>query len=111
MSMQITILKCSACGKLAAPPHQLCPSCHQAKVGPHNVEGSGKLVSWTMIRRPPTAFRDEGFYPVAIVALDAGVPVTVRLKLPEGATEPKSGATVHMTGEHKGAAVFEVASP
>ena len=107
--MQITILKCPECGKLSSPPHQLCPSCHSAKIGPHKVEGAGKLLSWTMIRRPPQAFRDEGFYPVAVVALAAGVPVTVRLKHPEGAPEPKSGDAVHMTGEHKGAAVFEVA--
>ena len=107
--MQISILKCRACGKLAAPPHQLCPSCHSADIGPYEVEGAGKLLSWTMIRRPPQAFRDEGAYPVAVVALEAGIPVTVRLKLPEGPSEPKAGAKVHMTSQHKGAAVFEVA--
>jgi uncharacterized OB-fold protein len=106
--MQISILKCGDCGSLATPPHQLCPSCHSAKIAPHMVEGTGTLLSWTVIRRPPQAFRDEGAYPVAVVALAAGVPVTVRLKLAEGAPEPKSGATVHMTATHKGAAVFEV---
>ena len=106
--MQIKILKCPDCGKLASPPHQLCPSCHSAKIAAHEVDGAGQLLSWTMIRRPPQVFRDEGAYPVAVVALTAGVPVTVRLKLPADGSEPKSGATVHMTGEHKGAAVFEV---
>ena len=43
-----------------------------------------------------------------VVALEAGIPVTVRFKHPDGAPEPKAGADVHMTGEHKGAAVFEV---
>ena len=107
--MQISILKCADCGMLASPPHQLCPRCHSAKIGPHEVEGTGTLLSWTIIRRPPQAFRDEGFYPVAVVALKAGVPVTVRFKHPQGAPEPTSGAPVHMTGLHKGAAVFEVA--
>ena len=106
--MQISILKCGDCGKLAAPPHQLCPSCHSAKIAPHKVDGSGTLLSWTVIRRPPQAFRDEGAYPVAVVALTAGVPIAVRWKHPEGAPEPASGAPVRMTGEHKGAAVFEV---
>ena len=107
--MQITILKCADCQQLATPPRQLCPFCHSARLGPHQVDGAGRLVSWTMIRRPPQAFRDEGAYPVAVVALDAGVPVTVRLKHPEGAPEPKAGVRAHMTGEHKGAAVFELA--
>jgi uncharacterized OB-fold protein len=106
--MQISILKCGECGKLAAPPHQLCPSCHSATIAPHDVDGTGTLLSWTVIRRPPQTFRDEGAYPVAVVALTAGVPVTVRFKHPEGAPEPKSGAAVRMTAMHKGAAVFEV---
>ena len=106
--MQISILKCPDCGKLAAPPRQLCPSCHSAKIAAHDVEGVGTLLTWTVIRRPPQAFRDEGAYPVAVVALAAGVPVAVRLKHADGAPELKSGAPVHMTATHKGAAVFEI---
>ena len=106
--MQLSILKCSDCGKLAVPPRQLCPSCHSPKLDPYPVEGVGRLLSWTMIRRPPLAFRDEGIYPVAVVALDAGVAVTVRLELLEGGGEPQAGAKVAMTAEHKGAAVFRV---
>jgi uncharacterized OB-fold protein len=108
--MQITILKCPDCGQLAAPPRQLCPSCHSAKIAAHQVDGVGTLLSWTMIRRPPQAFRDEGAYPVGVVALRAGVPVAVRLKTSEGAPEFTAGASVHMTSEHKGAAVFEMSS-
>jgi hypothetical protein len=107
--MQIEIVKCGDCGAQMAGPKQLCPKCHSARLWPARVEGSGKLLSWTMIRRPPQAFREEGAYPVAVVALDAGVPVTVRFKHPEGAPEPAVGARVRMIGEHKGAAVFEVA--
>lgn len=107
--MQITILKCAECGKLSAPPHQLCPSCHSEKIGPHDVDGVGTLLTWTVIRRPPQAFRDGGVYKVAVVALTAGVPVTGRLSLPDGAADPPAGAAVHMTGEHQGAAIFELA--
>lgn len=106
--MQIPILKCGACGKLATPPRQLCPSCHSDRIAPQAVEGVGTLVSWTIIRRPPQAFRDDGVYPVAVVALDAGVPVTVRLALSEGGAEPRAGAKVAMTAEHKGAPVFSL---
>jgi hypothetical protein len=44
-----------------------------------SVSGSGKLVSWTVIRRPPTKFRAKGPYTIAIVDLDAGVRLTGRL--------------------------------
>ena len=106
--MQTTILRCATCGLQTGAPRQLCPGCHGSELTTVPVEGAGRLVSWTMIRRPPQAFRDEGAYLVAVVALDAGVPVTVRLRLPEGAPEPAAGARVRMTAEHKGAAVFEV---
>jgi hypothetical protein len=105
--MHITILKCSGCGTLMGGPRQLCPKCHGARLDPHQVEGAGKLLTWTVVRRPPQAFREEGAYAVAVVALDAGVPVTVRLARPEGSPEPPAGARVRMTSEHKGAAVFE----
>ena len=108
-TMQITILKCGDCGKLTAPPRQLCPACHSAKIAAHMVDGAGKLLSWTVVRRPPMAFRDDGVYTVGVVALASGVPVAVRMHLPEGGREPKSGDAVRMTGEHKGAAVFELA--
>lgn len=106
--MDTTILTCAACGHQTGGPRELCPACHQAKLAETHVDGVGRLVSWVTIRRPPQAFRDEGAYTVAVVALDAGVPVTVRLRLPEGAPEPAAGARVRMTAEHKGAAVFEV---
>ena len=107
--MQITILQCTDCRTLSAPPHQLCPKCHSTGIAPHRVDGIGTLLSWTVIRRPPQAFRDGGIYNVAVVALSAGVPVTGRLELAEGAGEPPAGAAVRMIGEHKGAAIFALA--
>ena len=56
----------------------MCPKCF-GRLEPTLVPGDGTLVSWTMIRRPPAAFRAEGAYAVALVALDAGCQITGRL--------------------------------
>lgn len=107
--MTLDLLKCTACGTLAAKPRELCPKCHASGLANHSVEGVGTLMTWTVVRRPPQAFREEGAYAVCVVALDAGVPVTGRLKsLADGAEEPKPGQRVRMTAEHRGAPVFEL---
>ena len=75
----VGLLKCGACGTLSAPPRALCPQCHLEGLEPHAVPGTGTLTTWTVVRRPPLAFKAEGVYAVAIVKLDAGIEVTGRL--------------------------------
>ena len=69
----IEALKCGNCGALDAGPREICPHCHEAALQAHEVAGDGALVTWTVIRRPPAAFRSEGCYAVAVIKLDAGV--------------------------------------
>jgi hypothetical protein len=104
MSETIDILKCGACGALDPGPRDICPKCHAAAFRPHTAEGNGKLISWTIIRRPPTAFRAEGEYGVAVVRLDAGVTVTGRVGIDDPTLQP--GTRVVATAKHKGVAVF-----
>jgi len=61
-----------------------------------------------MVRRPPTAFKEDGQYAIAIVMLDAGVQVTGRLANPAEVIQPD--ARVGVTGLHRGVAVFEAAA-
>ena len=84
----ITVLACPSCGQLDPGPRENCTACYEAGLTPQDVQSNGNLVSWTMIRRPPTAFREEGPYAVAVVALDAGVQVTGRLDLTAGELTP-----------------------
>jgi len=100
----VSVLKCSACGTLDAGPREICPSCHEAALRRHEVAGEGKLLTWTIIRRPPAAFRAEGSYAVAVVELDAGVKVTGRL---EGPDDVKGlGARVRLASSKDGVATF-----
>ena len=105
--LPVTVVQCPACGKLDPGPREVCTSCRQAGLKAHTVPGNGKLVSWTMIRRPPTAFREEGEYAVAVVALAAGVQVTGRLQL--DGSEPSPGIPVTAIAENNGVTVFAAA--
>lgn len=69
------------------------------------VPGEGKLVSWTVIRRPPTRFRAQGPYTIAIVDLDAGVRLTGRLVA--ASENVKLGAGVTFIGMGDSTYLFE----
>lgn len=68
----------------------------------------GTLVTFTVIRKPPTAFKDEPPYAVAVVDLTDGRRVLGRLETFE--PEPALGSAVALAGEHKGVPVFRAAS-
>ncbi|MEM8973741.1 MAG: OB-fold domain-containing protein [Pseudomonadota bacterium] len=104
MPEMISVLACPSCGHLDPGPRENCPACFATGLKPCDVQGVGNLVSWTMIRRPPTAFRSEGEYAVAVVTLDAGVQVTGRLGLT--ADEAKPGARVAALELHADVPVF-----
>jgi uncharacterized OB-fold protein len=76
----VEILRCTRCGTLDAGPRILCPKCHANALEPHQAEGAGTLVSWTIIRRAPTKLKHLGPYAVCVVDLTAGVRVTGRLQ-------------------------------
>jgi uncharacterized OB-fold protein len=92
----VAVMRCPTCKRLDPGPRDLCPHCFAA-LAPHEAAGTGTLVSWTMIRRPPIAFKADGAYAVAVVRLDAGVQVTGRLADPSDAAVP--GARVHATAK------------
>lgn len=98
----VAVMACAACGALDPGPRDLCPKCH-GKLAPKSVGGDGTLVSWTLVRRPPTAFKEDGQYAVAIVKLDAGVQVTGRLDRPDDA---RPGNRVKALRRHRDTTIF-----
>ncbi len=69
------------------------------------VPGHGSLVSWTVIRRPPTRFRAQGPYAIAVVDLDTGVRLTGRLTATSENLRP--GAAVDFVGMSDSTHLFE----
>ena len=100
----VAVLVCEDCGRLDAGPRELCPACAGSRLVRHEVEGRGRLVSWTVIRRPPTKFRAEAPYAIAVVDLDAGVRITGRLAAVPDDLEP--GAPVVLDVTRDGVHVF-----
>ena len=91
-ALPVGVLRCSACGALDPGPRELCPACLCPALQPWEVPGTGRLLSWTVVRRAPTRFRAEAPYAVCVVDLDAGLRVTGRLA--DHAAEPRPGDAV-----------------
>jgi uncharacterized OB-fold protein len=104
---KVEVLRCEACGALDAGPRDLCPHCLRRPMVPVDVPGTGRLVSWTMVRRAPTRFRGEAPYAVAAVELDAGIRVTGRLE--NASDEIAPGTRVVASGAGSGYAIFRSA--
>ena len=103
----IAVLRCADCGRVDSPGRAVCAGCLSTRLEPDRVAGSGRLATWTTIRRAPTRFRDEAPYEVAVVDLDAGLRVTGRLAT--GAS-PEVGVRVLALPSETPYPLFDVAS-
>ena len=68
--------KCKNCGFIAFPPRAICPRCQSRSFETVILAGSGKILTFTVIRVPPQPFSDQAPYAVGIVELDDGVRLT-----------------------------------
>ena len=85
---------------------QTCPLCLTA-VTSTSFPGRGRIVTYTVIRYPPSGFEREAPYVVGIIDLDDGPTVIGRVR-----AEPEKvdiGLTVHFSRETAGALEFEPA--
>lgn len=108
-ALPVGVLRCSACGALDPGPRELCPACLRPSLQPWEVPGTGRLLSWTVVRRAPTRFRAEAPYAVCVVDLDAGLRVTGRLA--DRTEEPRPGDAVRAVAVGGGYATFGSAAP
>lgn len=88
---EVEVLHCRACGALEPGPREFCAACGEAQLEKCKVSGAGRVVSSTVIRRPPTRFKALGPYTIVIVDLDAGIRLTGRLAGPADDLRPGSG--------------------
>ena len=104
----VHVYRCRACGAEDASVVARCRRCGAGALDPVPVPGRGRLVSWTVVRRPGGAFADRATFAVALVELDAGPRVVGSLRGFEH--PPALGAAVHAVDELDGVAVFEEAN-
>lgn len=75
----LRIQHCQACGRYVFYPRAVCPHCTSVDLGWVEASGSGRIHSYTVVRRAPADYRDEIPYVVALVELDEGVRMMTRL--------------------------------
>ncbi len=70
---QLLLPKCRACGKMFFFPHDFCPQCLSEDIEWIQASGRGKVHTFSVIERPPSApFAEDVPYVVAIIELDEG---------------------------------------
>lgn len=71
--------KCRGCGLVCFPPRVICPRCGSREFDKAKLAGSGKLLTYTIIRVAPQQFEDQAPYAVGIAELDDGVSLTAQI--------------------------------
>jgi len=65
--------KCNECGAKFLPPKPMCPSCLSTNLRWIELDGTGKLLSYTIIHVAPEQFQAIAPYAVGIVELQKGL--------------------------------------
>ncbi len=87
--------KCNKCGAVLLPPKPMCNHCLSTNLKWSELEGSGKLLSYTVIHVAPEQFQSLAPYIVGIVEFERGLrlPGMIRDVDPrrnQGGNEPKN---------------------
>ena len=83
--------KCNKCGIVLLPPKPMCTNCLSTKLKWINLDGIGKLLSYTIIHIAPTQFQSIAPYTVGIVELNSGLrlPGMIRNEYAENIAEDR----------------------
>lgn len=72
--------RCANCGRYFFPPRSLCPDCRRAgKIEEHKFQGTGEVVTFTVVRSASEQFEQMTPYVLAIVKLDEGPRLTAQV--------------------------------
>ena len=66
-------------GHLMFPKRDVCPVCSSRNVEEYRFSGRGKVLSWTIVRNPPSGLEYYKPYPLALVQLEEGPVVLAQL--------------------------------
>jgi len=71
--------KCGTCQAMHFPPREVCPTCRRASIGKMtavNLSGRGRILEWTLVRKPAPGYELQVPYAVALVQTVEGPIVT-----------------------------------
>jgi uncharacterized protein len=99
---QLLIRRCRACGAHHFMPRELCPVCWSPDLEWVNSSGLGRVYSFSIVHRAPTApFAARTPYVVALIDLDEGVRMFANI-VGEGALTVSIADPVHVVFEDRG---------
>jgi len=70
---------CTSCSKVLYPPRLVCPACGSTRFEDTVLPRDGKVLTFTVVRVPPSGFTEQSPLPIALVELDNGVRVMVQI--------------------------------
>lgn len=70
---------CSECGEKFFPPRLICSECGSRKLEPYRLGDKGKVLTYTIIRVPPSQFADQAPYAVGIIEMEDGIKLTAQI--------------------------------
>jgi uncharacterized OB-fold protein len=79
---ELMLQRCEACRKFIYYPRPRCPHCFSDRLQWQPCSGTGKLYSYTVVRRPSSHLFADGPYVLAIVELDEGPRMTTNIVAP-----------------------------
>jgi len=71
--------RCKKCGNVTYPPRVVCPKCRSREMEKIELPRRGKLITFTIVRSPPSGFEKYAPYALGIVELENGVKVIAQL--------------------------------
>ena len=105
----VTVTRCARCGAADGSALARCRKCGSEEIEQVDMPGRGRLVSWTVVRRPSGPFAHRDTFAVALVELDSGPRVTGNLEAWED--DPPLGAAVRVVGGIDGIPLFAPEPP
>lgn len=69
---KLMAVKCNHCGSTICPPRSICPKCFGYDSEWVELQGRGKLLTYTIIHFPPSQFQALAPYAVGILKLNEG---------------------------------------
>ncbi|MGG4507737.1 OB-fold domain-containing protein, partial [Heyndrickxia sporothermodurans] len=76
--MKLSIYVCESCGKTSVPKRLICPACKSTNFTTKELEGEGKVYSFTKINVSSVEFKHLTPYYVVLVDLPTGERITGR---------------------------------
>ena len=91
---KVMTTRCKQCDTSYFPPKMDCPKCLQSEVEWFEIEGSGRLITYTVVHYGPSGFEDDAPYLLAVAEFPGGVRVFGRLDREIAESDIKVGMSV-----------------